>query len=173
MGGAAEEFLFRVSYTDPENEAPAYMRLLLDGQSIEMSLAGKAGKYYQGVIYEASETGLAWGPHRYQFVGSDGTTEVSTPLNQGPMVEGNDPNWNYAPSLWGGQVDPWQGSPDATYTYSVFYQDEEGDAPDYIQLRLGKKIYPMKAPKEAPLHQRRIVHYSDQRPYKGPHAFFF
>ena len=103
------------------------MRLLLDGQSIEMSLAGKAGKYYQGVIYEASVTGLAWGPHRYQFVGSDGTTEVSTPLNQGPMVEGDDPNWNYAPSLWGGQVDPWQGSPDATYTYSVFYQDEEGD----------------------------------------------
>ena len=62
--------LFRVSYTDPENEAPAYMRLLLDGQSIEMSLVGKAGKYYQGVIYEASVTGLAWGPHRYQFVGS-------------------------------------------------------------------------------------------------------
>ena len=91
-GTPAEEFLFRVSYTDPENEAPAYMRLLLDGQSIEMSLAGKAGKYYQGVIYEASVTGLAWGPHRYQFVGSDGTTGVSTPLKQGPMV-GDDPNW--------------------------------------------------------------------------------
>ena len=89
------------------------------------------------------------------------------------MVEGDDPNWNYAPSLWGGQVDPWQGSPDATYTYSVFYQDEE-DAPDYIQLRLGKKIYPMKASGKR-LHFTKGVLFTTQinAPGKGPHAYFF
>ena len=110
-------------YTDDENDVPAYVRLLLDGQPIEMNLVGKAGKYYQGVTYEASVTNLAWGPHRYQFVASDGTTEVTTRLSQGPMVEGDDPDWNYAPTS-GTAVDP-EGPPDATYTYSVFYQDEE------------------------------------------------
>ena len=41
------------------------------------------------------------------------------------MVEGVTPTELRSQSM-GGQVDPWQGSPDATYTYSVFYQDEEG-----------------------------------------------
>ena len=173
-GTPAAEFVFRVIYTDDENDAPVYVRLLLDGQPIEMNLVGKAGKYYQGVTYEASVTNLAWGPHRYQFVASDGTTEVTTRLSQGPMVEGDDPDWNYAPDLWDGQVDPWEGPPDATYTYSVFYQDEEGDAPDYVQLRLGKKTYPMKASGKK-LHYAKGVLFSTQvkAPGKGPHSFVF
>ena len=60
-GTPAEEFVFRVIYTDDENDVPAYVRLLLDGQPIEMNLVGKAGKYYQGVTYEASVTNLRLG----------------------------------------------------------------------------------------------------------------
>ena len=173
-GTPSDEFTFRIVYSDEENEAPEYVRLLLDGQAIEMTLAGKAGKYYQGVAYQVALTGLAWGPHRYQFVASDGQTEVMTWLEQGPMVEGEDPDWNYAPELWDGMVEPEEGPQDGTYTYSVYYQDEEGDVPEYVRLKRGKKTYSMNATGKKKRYALGVLFSVEVKaPGTGPHAYIF
>jgi hypothetical protein len=40
------------------------------------------------------------------------------------------------PTLLDGYVNPWYGSPDETYTFSIVYKDPSGQAPEYLQVAI-------------------------------------
>ena len=100
----------------------------------------KATTHVKGVVYEATVTNLAWGPHRYRFTASDSAYSISTPWQQGPIVGGEDPNWNAPPEFDDFWVEPSDGTPSDEYVFTVIYSDEDDDPPAQILLFLdGKK----------------------------------
>ena len=40
-------------------------------------------------------------------------------------------------------MEPFEGTPSETFTFTVFYYDEEGDEPEFVKLVLDGKDYPM------------------------------
>ena len=134
-----DEFVFRVFYQDQEGGDPEYVRVEIDGVAYDMTPEGKGADYADGVLFEYKADGLAWGPCRHRFFASDGNTVVATRLEAGPYVEGEDPDWNYAPELHDASVEPWDGSPADEFVFQVIYVDEEGDSPEYVHLLLDDK----------------------------------
>ncbi|MFX0117593.1 MAG: hypothetical protein ACFFB3_23815 [Candidatus Hodarchaeota archaeon] len=47
-----------------------------------------------------------------------------------------DTNQGDYPALLDGYVNPWYGSPNETYTFSVVYKDPRGQAPEYLQVAI-------------------------------------
>ena len=43
---------------------------------------------------------------------------------------------NHAPELHDGNVEPAEGTPETEFTFSVIYSDADGDAPEWVKLRL-------------------------------------
>ena len=72
-----------------------------------------------GLDFMVDVEGLSWGPHYYQFVASDGVSTTSTPLDAGPFVQGEDPNWDYPPELYDEGPEPWEGIPGDDFTFRV------------------------------------------------------
>ena len=58
-----------------------------------MQAEGKKADYLEGVVYSVKVDGLSWGPHEFSFSASDGTHEVKTFWEEGPFVEGDDPDF--------------------------------------------------------------------------------
>ena len=141
-GGPDTEFIFSVDYQDYDGDVPEYVRLILDGKSYDMEPVGKNPDYLKGALFTTSIKGLAWGPHHYQFITSDGQLTDQTYPETGPYVRGSDPNLNRIPTL-GLQFEPATGSPEDTFTFSVLYSDADGDKPQYVNLVLGDYVFPM------------------------------
>ena len=108
-----------------------------------MEPVGKNPDYLKGALFTTSIKGLAWGPHHYQFITSDGQLTDQTYPETGPYVRGSDPNLNRIPTLLGLQFEPATGSPEDTFTFSVLYSDADGDKPQYVNLVLGDYVFPM------------------------------
>jgi len=77
-------FNFTVVYTDAENEAPSFIRVVLDGANYYMEKI--AGAYNTGATYQNITIISGVGTHRHYFTASDGTTTVATGVYLKPFV---------------------------------------------------------------------------------------
>lgn len=112
---------FSVDYSDPENQFPEYLFLILDDQRIPMK-PSKTVLYRYEITME-----LPVGNHTYMFLCSDGFEENSTGRNQVDIYyEGNPPEIDVS-------VNPLEGTESITFTVSVKWTDRDGDMPVYVR----------------------------------------
>jgi putative hemolysin len=105
---------FTVKYTDIDDEAPAYIRVVIDGAAEGMQNLS-SGPYLLGVLYYYNAT-LPIGGHTYQFQASDGTNPVETALQTNLYVYESSPGCDGAAFdsvLW--DVDQYTNCTDAAF----------------------------------------------------------
>jgi hypothetical protein len=89
-GTKATQFKYAVTYTDPNNQPPSYVRIGVDNNTlVNMTLRnGQDGDFTNGEIYEYTTSALANGSHKYLFSASDGTNNAigDTSAHTGPKV---------------------------------------------------------------------------------------
>ena len=83
---AAETFTYTITYRDGDGDAPAFVRIYIDGEVHDMVKergASGAEAYREGVRYvyhtTLQPTRLSTGVHTFRFEASDGTTVVRFP----------------------------------------------------------------------------------------------
>jgi len=128
-GNTLTSFTFRVTYAHPDNYAPSYVRVNIDGTFWTMSKVNSSDvTYTDGCVYSYSCTSLVPGSHNYYYTASDSCTEVTTSTTSGPTVT------NSAPTLTSGSVSPVSGVRGTTYMYLINYTDADNNAPSYVRV---------------------------------------
>ena len=91
-GYASTTFIYSITYTDAENDAPISVTVSIDdGTPVAMAVkAGEDSVYSNGESYEYTTTGteLSLGSHSFQFAASDGIDDATgdTDIHDGPRV---------------------------------------------------------------------------------------
>jgi formylglycine-generating enzyme required for sulfatase activity len=108
-GDVTTVFSYRVTYRDPEGDAPAVRTVVIDGTPHEMF--APLGDHAAGVVFEfASTVGL--GSHEFYFAFDDGHgPRVRTPLQPGPRTPPDPFDFTLVPIAAGGAFT--MGSPDS------------------------------------------------------------
>ena len=144
-------FVYRVTYTDADDEAPSFIRAVVDSTEYAMTKQDSNDiTYTDGVVYELRTT-LLLGSHKYRFEASDGKGPVRLPETgdyDGPTV--NPPSANTPPALEGGKVSPGQGGTTTRFTFAVTYTDGDNDQPSFVSLMLDGENRTMKKLNENP-----------------------
>jgi WD40 repeat protein len=130
-------FVYRVTFTDADDEAPSFIKAVVDSTEYPMTKQDSNDiTYTDGVVYEL-RTSLLLGSHKYHFEASDGKGPVRLPATgdyDGPTV--NPIDTNTPPSLSGGKVSPGQGGTTTRFTFAVAYIDQDNDPPAFVSLML-------------------------------------
>jgi hypothetical protein len=158
-GNIGHVFEYKVKYKDPDNDPPAFIKLVIDdGTPIDIGVPTPGADYVSGVVYSYPllKGTLDERLHNFYFICSDGNGYAwydqdvrdqeaahnadprknsvndtpSSPVRRidGPSVHSNDPS-----KLLNGGVLPGIGFDPDVYTYSVTYQDPNGDLPEYVE----------------------------------------
>ena len=145
-GSPGTNFVYRVKYTDQDNDpqASGYPRVHImeagseiDGSPFAMSeVDARDTTYSDGKLYTYTKSGLLQGTdYSYYFEAKDIwnalATGAPTSSHEGPDV------LNHAPTLsWTGEtnytndgLDPEAGSPDTNFVYRVKYTDQDNESP--------------------------------------------
>ena len=172
-GSNSTLFVYRVTYADADDEAPSFIKALVDSTEYAMTKQdGSDITYTDGVIYELRTT-LFLGAHKYRFEASDGKGPVRLPETgdyEGPTV--NPPSTNTPPALEGGKVSPGQGGTTTRFTFAIAYTDQDNDPPSFVSLMLDGENRSMKKLNDNP--------YSDGVEFRlettlntSAHSFYF
>ncbi len=125
------DFTWSVVYIDADNQAPAFMRVLIDGTAHDMAKITAGSNYASGVTYRWTQN-LPLGTHNFLFQASDGQPGepvVQTTLQSGPIVQDV-----AGPELTDGAVSPTQGAANEQFVYSVWYRDPNNRQPASISV---------------------------------------
>jgi len=140
-GVFSDDFVFRVMYTDDDNDYPreedgGFIQLILDGDPWPASMTTVDEHFRDGSIFTVTVHGLTVGMHQYYFNCSDGSHTVRFP--DSPMGL---PVINSAPTLVspflpstggnprGGTVFPLIANTTDEFTFQIIYTDEENHPP--------------------------------------------
>jgi hypothetical protein len=89
-GTKTTKFKYSVTYTNPDNETPSWVRVNIDNSTaVDMTLkSGQDGNFTNGEIYEYTSPALTTSSHNYKFSASDGTNNAvgDTSVHTGPKV---------------------------------------------------------------------------------------
>jgi len=92
-GDTTVQYRFTVVYTDMDNEAASYVRVVIDGSTtLNMQRDVTAaptlidGNYANGEQYYVVKSGFTVGTHNFKFEASDGAATTSTSTQSGPVV---------------------------------------------------------------------------------------
>ncbi len=115
-------FDFSIIYSHRMESPPTRSQVIID--DVAHDLTTSQTSFRTGVTYKY-QTNLTEGNHgfHFEFETEDGTTRFPT---EGEIDK---PTVNYRPILSSPMVDPIQGDDDMEYSYSVVYQDSDGDIP--------------------------------------------
>ena len=142
-GDTLTTFTFRVTYTDSNDDEPAFVHIIIDGNTYDMAKENNMDfNYADGCVYIYGTT-LSAGSHSYYFVTSDTKDYVRYPLNgnfTGPTVSSVG---NTAPVLESGTVSPNSGNPTTLFIFSVLYIDADDHAPIYVKVNIDGISYDM------------------------------
>ncbi len=162
-GSKTTNFTFRVRYTDRDDTAPAYVRVVIDGATRNMTAGASTWDSY--VEYNYS-TNLTLGNHTYYFTASDSyTVNTTTNTSNSPEVV------NKAPTLAGGAVTPSSGTTSTFFNFTVTYADQEGDSPvDYLVYIDGS---PHQMTAEGANYVGGVPYYYSTQVAGGNHTYYF
>ncbi|MEX2682072.1 MAG: hypothetical protein Q6373_010760 [Candidatus Sigynarchaeota archaeon] len=134
IGDMTTSFVFNVTYTDPDNNHPTYVRVIINNVTYSMTKQNAGdNNYMDGCVYRYVTT-LQNISYSFRFVASDGHFSARDPAVgtiAGPEV------WksNLNPAVLGSAylapkyVTEWD-----TYYFRVTYTDPDNIAPDYVRL---------------------------------------
>ena len=145
-GYTTTTFTYTVNYNDADGDTPTVKQVYIDGTGYDMTAPGGG----PNGTYTYSTT-LGVGSHNYYFFFNDGhggTARLpSSGTSSGPTVTLPP---NNAPVLSSGQVAPTSGDTTTTFTYTVNYNDADGDTPTVKQVVIDDVPYTMNAPGGGP-----------------------
>ena len=152
-GTPGTTFRFRVKYSDPDNDPPASVRLVLDQDAaLSYAMACPAGDYVAGVVctYDGGWRDGGAATRSYHFEADDGDEAVRFPATQLPT-------FSLAPAvgLYDGVVRAASDLSKDVHTFRVSYKDPQGVAPSLVKVLVkpqGKEAYalPMMPALEVP-----------------------
>nr|MDO8116420.1 right-handed parallel beta-helix repeat-containing protein [Candidatus Sigynarchaeota archaeon] len=133
-------FTFNVTYTDADNNAPAWIMLVVNGTEIEMEKADPSDiDYTDGCLYSMGVY-LQPGTTEYAFDTGDGRfTDATTPDTITVADAGN----TNAPVLSFGNVTPASGYLATLFRFSVLYSDADNSAPAWVRVTINGTDFPM------------------------------
>lgn len=139
-GRTSDTYIYEVTYTDADNDPPAWVKVSYDGNEVEMApKSGQGTDFTTGVIYTYSVPGsqLGEGPHNFIFSAFDGEHDAAGDIdyhhfpnidnNYAPEVKGS------APTTYSMYEDQGAGYVDLT---SIF-NDQDPQTLDYKLLNQG------------------------------------
>lgn len=195
----ASDVTFSITYTDPNNDAPSFIRAIVDqgtqGQKT-INLTPAPGQpqplnYTTGVVFQGIVPGgvgpnsLPIGPHKFHFVSNDGTEDsntVPTPADATVNIIAAQPPVLSEPTPGdaatnNGTLTPLAGARSASYTYSVKYTHPQGVAPATIQVVIDGGAPVALQPPAGPLDYTAGVVFTFVSPANflaaGSHNYFF
>ncbi|MHB9035315.1 MAG: collagen binding domain-containing protein [Armatimonadota bacterium] len=147
-GAGSQPFVYTVTYTDtdgPNGQAPAYVRVYIDGKAQEMTAVSQGTPAYrEGAVYTYTATNIGPKSHAYRFEASDGADiaiydyytreSITRPASGDPdsyaFIDLDGPWVNTPPVLLDGKATPVGTiSANETVTFEVTYQDADNDPP--------------------------------------------
>jgi len=172
-GGEGTQFVFSVTFTDLDGDAPDAngVRLFIDGSTtgLPMSMAGASQaepNYKTGVRFERLQS-LAAGSHTFEIRASDGLDEATTGPISGPAVD-------HTPELLDSFLSPDQGTEATEFTFQVRYKDQDNDEPEYVKAIVGDIGYTMQKADPTDKDYRTGVLYQLTTPFaKGTYSHYF
>lgn len=138
FGGEEETFTFTVVYKDIDNNAPAFVHLIINEVEYSMSKDFSASPHLKDDDYTNGERykysmNLKAGTYSYYFTCSDGEFNESTQK----IID--EPKVNHPPVLSDAKVSPEKGLKTTTFYFTVVYEDKDDHAPEYVKLFLDGK----------------------------------
>ncbi len=168
-GTARTVYVAQVKYSDPDGDIPARVEVYVDNIAYPLRLI--RGRPNEG-IYQARLT-LPPGEHTYYFYAEDvrGLSERFPRYGskRGPNV-GTNRTFNRLPVLTNGGVYFESGSEDATYTFTVNYEDKDGTNPRAVRVIIDGIVRDMTLHRGTPANG--IYLYRTRLP-AGPHSYYF
>ncbi len=138
-GNQNTQFNFSVIYTDPNNDPPTHIYLLINETPYPLQKQNPLDiNYSDGNIYQYI-TYLTPGNYFYSFVCSDGIFFNST---KSSILMVNYTNL-LVPNLIAGSVTPSNGTQSTIFNFSVIYVDYENNPPEYVNILINGKLYSM------------------------------
>ncbi|OGR01507.1 MAG: hypothetical protein A2511_02610 [Deltaproteobacteria bacterium RIFOXYD12_FULL_50_9] len=152
----SNSFVFRINYTDADNQAPSSIEVWIDvndnasyegGEKYAMTeVDGGDTTYSDGKVYTYTATNLARVSDdylNYRFAANDGIAAATgTPVSSDKPVgvftanQAPDLDWTGEANYTTDGVNPESGAVDDTFTFRVKYTDLENTAPSSIQVWL-------------------------------------
>ncbi|OGS21154.1 MAG: hypothetical protein A3J83_08825 [Elusimicrobia bacterium RIFOXYA2_FULL_40_6] len=137
-GGAQTPYIFRVKYTDADNDPPEWGRINLsiskNGSFIYSSgLNYQSGDFLNGAIYSATTyINNAGGEMDYELIAYDYWGTSASISNIGPIINNTNPKleWTGEQNYSSCGVFPVTGVVTTTFTFRVKYIDADNDAPN-------------------------------------------
>lgn len=192
QGTTATKYRWTVTYSDADNDDPfalgpdgqprGYVRVhIKDGTGNEITgspfLMQQENpgdrNFVDGAAFFYESTSINEGPHTFHFEVTDGLISVATPEQNGPTV-------NYKPQLLNPTLIPsGRGTTSTLWTWSVTYQDLDGDMPQLagspsgVQVVInGTSVNMTQDPGTTDPKQGLLFTYT-QRMQEGQHNYFF
>ncbi|MEM3342404.1 MAG: PPC domain-containing protein, partial [Thermoplasmata archaeon] len=142
-GDTGTIFTFSVKYTDIDNDAPQYVKVIIDGVEYVMAKTYSSDvTYTDGCLYSYTTT-LTEGSHTYQFITQDSNgASASTSTYTGPSVTASS-GGNHLPVLTQFSHSPNSGTPETLFSFTVTYIDSDNNPPQYVRISLNGQNYNM------------------------------
>ncbi|MEX2681844.1 MAG: hypothetical protein Q6373_009590 [Candidatus Sigynarchaeota archaeon] len=141
VGNSAHNFTFNVIYLDLNNDAPSYMRVLVNGLGFEMHKQDPGdNNYTDGCVYTLSRR-FSPGSYTWNITCSDGTVPTTTSQGTFSAYSSN----TQPPSLSNPSVTPEKGKKTTVFTFTVIFTDLDNDEPSFINISINGLVYPMSA----------------------------
>nr|MDO8113500.1 LamG domain-containing protein [Candidatus Sigynarchaeota archaeon] len=170
-GTTATQYTFRVTYTDPDNNAPASTNLMINGTIYALTKQTPADNTYtDGCVYQYI-TYLPAGTYSHYFTCSDGIYARSTASDATPTVSFVNIN---SPTLTLGSVSPSSGTTSTVFTYTITYTDADNNPPTYMNVTIDGVGYVMaKQTASDNVYVDGCIYTYSRTLATGTHVFFF
>ncbi|MEM2900003.1 MAG: hypothetical protein QXT63_04355, partial [Thermoplasmata archaeon] len=122
-GNISTLFTYSITYSDVDGNHPSIALVYIDGTPQQMSYI--SGSNQTGALYQYSTT-LSEGFHTYYFYFNDGNGSTIREPSVGSFIG---PQVNFIPLLINPSHAPISGNISTLFTYSITYQDNDGNSP--------------------------------------------
>ncbi|AFV24418.1 S-layer-like domain-containing protein [Methanolobus psychrophilus R15] len=140
-GTVETNFIFAVTYTDPDNLSASFVNVTIDAIPYPMTEVDPSDvNTSDGKAYRFEKSGFSVNPaHSYAFSASNANGAV------GPYGAGTFAVTNTAPVLSSPLITPSSGSPATEFVFTVTYTDADNHTASYVNAVIDGINYPMTA----------------------------
>ncbi|WP_231622095.1 S-layer protein domain-containing protein [Methanococcoides methylutens] len=140
-GDTTDNFVFRVNFSDADNDPAVYVKLILGGNEYTLSEDDSGDTNTSNGKFFSIDVGtLAEGDYNYNFSAFSNGTGISDQLPDVLSVAGV----NNPPELTNEKIFPSDsGTPSTEFSFNITYSDTENEAPSYVKIELDGTLHDM------------------------------
>ncbi len=136
-------YTFSVNYSDPDNNAPNAISVVIDGESVRLDQENLLDTdYMDGAIFSC-DVALGAGTHEYYFQTIQGLNDIRLPGTSNLTTPFITHVNNKAPTLSGSGVNLPSGDNFTVFIFTTTYKDEDNNAPVEVNVNIDGIPHPM------------------------------